>query len=292
MNSIGHKSMALTLDQLISSSVRRCPEVYGKFKSGLRGHLPMREMHLRALLPCRWSSRNMDDATSENGSSCLQVDRDAPTRVKNNVKMKQIFPIIAAAVGITFFSSAVRADDAASPAYKVGDQWSYAFVDDLTPGNNMTNDQTVVQVSSEHTMLHGKNAAGQDYEIELDPTGNVVHQGSYAPSPSDSRLKFPMAVGMTWSIDYRSGGAEYQGNNTVAAAEDVQTKAGTFQAYRIESSGTYSGTGWHETGRFRQTIWYAPSAKRIVRLDWHSAIGGKNSQITTHLEMTTVQLAP
>lgn len=189
------------------------------------------------------------------------------------------------------FSSAYG-DEVAPPAYKVGDKWSYSYVDELTPANNAVTDQTVVQVSPEHTVLEAKDATGRVFEVELDANGNLMHAGHYAPTPNDGRLKFPMSVGSTWTAEYDLGSVHYKEENKVAALEDVQTKAGTFQAYRIESRGQFTSLGWRTVGQVVQTIWYAPSAKRIVKNDWYSKAGGKSSApTTTHVELTAVQLA-
>lgn len=198
---------------------------------------------------------------------------------------------VLALASLLYFSSAY-ADEVAPPAYKVGDKWSYTYVDELTPAKNSATDQTVVQVSPEHTVLEGKDAAGHVSEIELDANGNLVHAGHYAPTPNDGRLKFPMSVGSTWTAEYDVGSIHYKEENKVAALEDIQTKAGTFQAYRIESRGLYTVTGRQGVGQVVQTAWYAPSAKRIVKNDWYSKYGSKNSAATsTHLELTAVQLA-
>lgn len=207
------------------------------------------------------------------------------------IKMKTFAPVLlAASVAILCFSNA-HADEAAPPVYKIGDTWSYAYVDELTPANNSASDQTVVQVSTEHTVLEGKRATGQAFEVELDPNGNLMHSGQYAPTPNDGRLKFPMSVGASWLFEYDVGSVHYKGENKVAAMEDIQTKAGSLQAYRIESSGEFTSAGWHDAGRFAQTIWYAPSVKRIVKADWISKFGARTTQTTTHLELTKFQLA-
>lgn len=192
---------------------------------------------------------------------------------------------------LAYFSSA-QADEAAPPAYKVGDKWSYAYVDELTPANNAVTDQTVVQISPDHTILTSRNAAGREFEVELDANGNLVHAGDYAPTPNDGRLKFPMSVGSTWTAEYDLGPIHFKQDNKVTALENIQTKAGTFQAYRIESSGEFAATGWRNAGHVEQTSWYAPAAKRIVKNDWYSKAGGKSTPPkTTHVEVTAVQLA-
>jgi hypothetical protein len=183
------------------------------------------------------------------------------------------------------------ADEAVPPAYKVGDKWSYAYVDELTPAHNAETDQSVVQVSPEHMVMRGKDAAGNEFEVQLDANGNLEHSGHYAPAPNDARLKFPMAVGTTWTAEYDLGSVHYKEENKVAALENVQTKAETFQAYRIESEGQFTSAGWRNIGRVVQTIWYAPAAKRIVKNDWYSSYGSNSVPTTTHLELTAVKLA-
>jgi hypothetical protein len=183
------------------------------------------------------------------------------------------------------------ADEAAPPAYKVGDKWSYTYVDELTPAHNAETDQTVVQVSPEHTVIQGKDAAGNQFEVQLDANGNLEHWGHYAPTPNDGRLTFPMAVGTTWTAEYDLGSVHYKEENKVAALENVQTKAGTFQAYRIDSEGQFTSAGWRNIGRVVQTVWYAPAAKRIVKNDWYSRYGSNSVPTTTHLELTAAQLA-
>jgi hypothetical protein len=68
--------------------------------------------------------------------------------------------------------------------------------------------------------------------------------------------------------------------------EQVTVPAGTFRALRIDISGernrqVFTGVGSF-TGQFRISAWYAPDAKRLVRLEhkaWSGAISGTGRQI-------------
>jgi hypothetical protein len=78
--------------------------------------------------------------------------------------------------------------------------------------------------------------------MALDANANLVHSGDYAPTPCDGRLKFPMAVGTTWTSEYDLGQVHYRVDRKVVAFDDVQTQAGSFKAYRIESTGSLTSS--------------------------------------------------
>jgi hypothetical protein len=182
------------------------------------------------------------------------------------------------------------ADETPAPRYRIGDAWSFVSVDALSPARNMRFTETITHRTPDGADLRVDDAASHTWQKVFDADGNTVHSLNYAPKPSDGRLKFPMSVGMRWTAEYDLGSLHFTFNREVAAFEDIQTRAGTFKAYRIESSGSFKAAGQSSSGDVAETSWYAPAAKRIVKDDWHATTQGSAST-QVHIELVQILIA-
>jgi hypothetical protein len=179
------------------------------------------------------------------------------------------------------------ADETPAPRYRIGDAWSFVSVNAITPARNMRFTETITHRAPEGADLRVDDAAGHTWQKTLDADGNTVHSLNYVPKPGDGRLKFPMSVGMHWTAEYDLGSLHFTFNREVVGFEDVQTRAGTFKAYRIEGSGSFKVVGRTVSGEVAETSWYAPAAKRIVKDDWHSKT---QSSVATQVHIELVQM--
>jgi hypothetical protein len=93
--------------------------------------------------------------------------------------------------------------------------------------------------------------------------GGVVFVG-----PGWKYYDWPLEVKKTWQMSAqaftRGAVQNVTIQTTVIAYEDVNTKAGTFKAYRLQREWTMNWPGY--TGpRWTTTEWYAPEVKSIVK---------------------------
>lgn len=103
--------------------------------------------------------------------------------------------------------------------------------------------------------------------------------------PDTGQFSWPLFVGKTWSSEFTENEAvaqrRYIGvrpNRRVEAYEDVTVPAGTFKAFRIQTS---PGVGFVNSS----TDWYAPEVKLIVRTIYHGS--NRNGILNTRIELLT-----
>lgn len=79
---------------------------------------------------------------------------------------------------------------------------------------------------------------------------------------------FPLTVDKTWAVDatgyWQGARARYQGDIRVRAYEDVETRAGTFKAFRIQREWIFTPQSGAEF-RWGDVGWYAPEVKVYVK---------------------------
>lgn len=167
------------------------------------------------------------------------------------------------------------------PIYRVGDSWLFG-----KDGKPYSMPQSVIEVTSHLTRITIPSAHDVTHEIDIDATGNETSDGYDEYRPSHDQLRFPLTVGASWGADYIMipTGRDSQWithHASVEAAEIVHVPAGDFFAFRIVNTGTantiqagrYAGSN-----RFSQEYWYAPSAKRIVKMDATVFLGGNTGR--------------
>jgi len=99
-----------------------------------------------------------------------------------------------------------------------------------------------------------------------------------SPRRQDSNLRllsFPLEVGKAWTYvnDYvlKDSGTKGQQKYSVVVLtyEKVRVPAGEFDAFKLEATGTFSGTAYvgPVSGSSSRTYWYAPAARAIVKDD-------------------------
>jgi hypothetical protein len=169
----------------------------------------------------------------------------------------------------TAMAQPVPLTTAQAPRFVVGDSWTYTLSDPGNPSRKFSFVQSVHSVSNNEVGVTISNNGGT-MPATFDANGNLTSNGSKQYLPSDSKLKFPMSVGSTWSSQFTTrtgnGDAATMLNAKVTAVEQVETLAGTFQAFRIEETLEVSAPNGKSS--FTETDWYAPDAKRIVKFNF------------------------
>jgi len=91
--------------------------------------------------------------------------------------------------------------------------------------------------------------------------GNAVK----IPKPPEKRLEFPLFVGKKWNDEFdawkRGNIRHFTNEYIVDKYETVNTKAGSFKAFKIIRLGSIPKKSW----KGKEEYWYSPEAKRIVR---------------------------
>ncbi|WP_046568651.1 hypothetical protein [Paraburkholderia fungorum] len=169
---------------------------------------------------------------------------------------------------------------AQAPSFQVGQEWEFSFVNELDPSKNGSYTQRVVSIANGIAEL-GVIANGSVGRGELDANANVVRAPQAVYSPSNEMLRFPLFVGKSWEARYTYSNGAWTANDdrsaTVAAIERVQTPAGAFDAFRIDSTISWSGASVSSgAGHAHETDWYAPSVGRVVKQEYQDVPNNKN----------------
>jgi hypothetical protein len=167
------------------------------------------------------------------------------------------------------------------PHFVPGESWTYRRVDLWRNEETERWRQTVTAVLGTNVTLlwevlsskDARRAGGRSQEY-LD----AAHGGLYNHLVTEGRhqpLAFPLEPGRSWRFQYRlttEGGREVTVRQEARAErwEQVQVPAGSFRALRISHRGEYhsteAGASW--SGQIRETYWYAPAVKRVVRTEY------------------------
>ncbi|MDP2795820.1 MAG: hypothetical protein Q8O25_17325 [Sulfurisoma sp.] len=94
-------------------------------------------------------------------------------------------------------------------------------------------------------------------------------------------LLFPLYPGKRWQFQYKYipaggvGSLKIEQTAVVEGWEQVRVPAGTFRALKVVHTGRYWATehmnNW--SGSIHETYWYAPEAKRVVRMEYRDTTG-------------------
>jgi hypothetical protein len=172
--------------------------------------------------------------------------------------------------GFTLAAHAAELSAAQAPTFAVGDSWTYSLTDPRAPSRTFSFVQTIRAINGGAIDMTVSNNGGT-MPASMDQNGNLTSIGTKQYLPSDSKLKFPIAVGGNWTNNFTTrtgaGDATTTLNAKVVGVETVQTAAGSFQAFRIEETGSVVAPNGKI--QFTETDWYAPDAKRIIKFTFN-----------------------
>jgi hypothetical protein len=187
--------------------------------------------------------------------------------------------LLGVATTLAAFANPGVTQSAARPVVKVGDQWR--FVVYYTVPSTVPN-RTWLITSITSTGIEGT----EDGEpLRLTHDLNVVE----SPRTKESNpglLSFPLEVGKRWQYVsdwvFKPKGSEGSSavQVVVVAYEKVTVAAGEFDAFRLTSRETLSGTspiGSQYAGETTRTYWYAPAARAVVRSVSHNPYLGPST---------------
>lgn len=169
----------------------------------------------------------------------------------------------------------VFALDADKPDVHVGDRWSWQHTNGLANEKDFTIIEDVVEVSDNE--IRTRRRVKGKYEIGITTYSrewNPIDVGDAQYTPNLKAYTFPLAVGKKWKGDadkrllFRGKHGRFYLDGEVVAFEKITVPAGTFDAYKINLVLNAHGTDEDvNIGNTVETIWYAPSVKRYVKLE-------------------------
>ena len=180
--------------------------------------------------------------------------------------------------------SAPRAE---APAVKVGDRWKAEQTDRRTGAKESEFDRRVTAVTP--SRIEGTENDGTFvWTAEL----NGLESPTVTISGDAKTLSFPLEVGKKWEYKFNFVNkvnaikGRQQLSAHVVAYEKVKVPAGEFDAFKIEYAGFWNNDTNGRSGRLKNTGWYAPSAKSVVKFELDD---GYNNWVR---QLVEIQLQP
>ena len=182
-------------------------------------------------------------------------------------------------MGLAFFADPVVGQSADRPAIMEGSQWKFAV---YYTAPTATPNRTWLITSVAATGIEGTE---NGEPLRLTHELNVVE----SPRTKESNprlLSFPLVVGKQWQYvsDWvfkpKGSSGKSAVNVAVIGFEKVTVPAGEFDAFKLTSRETLSGTspiGSQYAGETTRTYWYAPAAHAIVKSVSHDLYLGPST---------------
>jgi hypothetical protein len=191
---------------------------------------------------------------------------------KEDIQMsKRIFFFVFAVA--LFWSTAVvfAQEQAPVPSFKEGDTWQINISRKGQVGSSTDQNEGLYEiVYTQGKVGVFKIEGGQKSEVDTAPDspgeGLLGVIGKNARRPD---LKFPLSVGQKWSYEYQTrGGRRGQRRSAevnVVGMEQVTIPAGTFKAYKLVRSESWSTGPAGTRGGNTTTYFYGPETRSIVK---------------------------
>jgi hypothetical protein len=188
------------------------------------------------------------------------------------------------------------------PEVKVGDRWVYQDKD-IRTGEKRETSFVVTAVEGDKIVTDtGLGTSGawtftRDWNLVERKTGETVEASM---RPYWPHFQFPLKPDKTWDeafenqVTTKSGkrNAKWQWKARVWAAEAITVPAGTFQALKIKYDGTFASREGRRSwsGSHKETIWYAPEAKRAIKREFEQLVPENNYNDHHVIELVSFKL--
>jgi hypothetical protein len=165
-----------------------------------------------------------------------------------------------------------------------GDRWVYEVKDEISGDLKSTTTVVVLDVSeSEINTRVSVRGAARPQQIVFDRSWNRVDDSIWKYRPSDGTgIQAPLQVGKDWRFEnkashFQNGTAvSTTGQSKVVSEEKVTTSAGTFDAFKIETTmRQVNSNDQTKAAMVTAALWYAPSINRWVRKTYSVKIEGR-----------------
>lgn len=180
-----------------------------------------------------------------------------------------------------------------------GDRWQYEVTDEITGEVTQATSVLVISVSDTEIQTRATSRALRPNQIFYDRNWNRVDDDVWKYKPSDGTgIRMPLEVGKAWrfecnAVHFQNGvTVSTAGQSKVVAQEKITTPAGTFDAFKIETT-TRQVNAFDQTkaATFTATLWYAPTVNRWVRKTQKISIEGRVREANTE-ELTDYSRKP
>lgn len=177
---------------------------------------------------------------------------------------------------------------AQAPVFKVGDSWKFQLHDIGNKKEPTWFINTVTLVDDKQVVTLDDNSEGRKFwsiydvpsqkpqlrfaYVEAAPDKRGRKTGDW--SGNDAEVQFPLEVGRNWSIQEKSPRLENELKAEVTAYERIRIQAGEFDAFKIVIKGWWKNVQSGNTGPYQRTVWYAPVAKRVVKIEGFTRVTG------------------
>ena len=205
--------------------------------------------------------------------------------------------LLLAGIGVGSASGIVAQSDD-SPAYKVGDRWTFVTNPPAVGGTGRYPEKIVAVDGSGIVVATSRRGTRVQLSFSrwmnpLDLHGKEIMQ-----------VRHPLSVGASWSYEFTTEAPDgrWHLDNTrkarVTAKEIINVPAGAFECFRIDVIGFWtdlkSTNPFGPNGGFEETSWYAPQAKRVVRHESRTTLRGSGRTETVaerKTELTGFEIA-
>ena len=165
-------------------------------------------------------------------------------------------------------------EQASKPAYQEGDFWQYEVRQKDYPGNTSEALNGIYEIIYAQGRVKAFSLSGTNREeisVGPDTSGQnlLLLLGGTEERVS---LKFPLSVGQKWTYQYqnRAPGAKsawtHHGEVNVTGVEQVATVAGTFKAFRLQESVSFSiGPRIGTQRNFSIIYFFSPDTRSVIK---------------------------
>ena len=180
-----------------------------------------------------------------------------------------------------------------------GDRWQYEVTDEITGDVTQATSVVVISVSDKEIQTRATSRALRPSEIVYDRNWNRIDDDVWKYKPSDGTgIRLPLEVGKEWRFESKAvhmlNGATVStaGQSKVVAREQITTPAGTFDAFKIETTARQVvATDQTKAATINTTLWYSPTVNRWVRRSHKMSIEGRVREANTE-ELTDYSRKP
>lgn len=195
----------------------------------------------------------------------------------------RILLMIASALVLSACATARDQPTLPAPALKTGDSWLYEQRNGFNGEMIQTLAYEVTASGDDSTLRVTPSVSPKEFtqtvNRELNPHKNAVVLGRLRDfEPAYAAHKFPLSVGQTWRTEASSVDPVTKKMLTfkiwgdVVGAEKIRVPAGEFDTLKIVRRVYPNDEEWWRTGtRIRETDWYAPAIRAVVKREERSA---------------------
>lgn len=209
-------------------------------------------------------------------------------KVLMNMKVRRRWPMLLLATWLAFPAGHVAAQSPQTvekPALLAGESWTYRRINLWKNEEDERFRQDMLGGVGDHLTVLWTIISAEDNRRRNSVTYEYLDGATlsfYDPKAEDRHipLQFPLYPGKRWQFQYKytpaaGGTLKVEQTATVAGWEEVRVPAGTFRALKVVHTGRYQATayGFSWSGLIHEAYWYAPAAKRVVRMEYQDTTG-------------------